>query len=704
MSIVDLSSLNDEQKDAVITTDGYVKVLAGAGTGKTKTLVSRTAYLLDQGVNPANILLITFTKKAAQEMRERIKAMLQDDRADKIIACTFHALAAELLRVYGVQQGYVAPDFQILNSRDAEDIMKMYQKPTRDAYLAAKKKALQEQLVKERCSDAEIKKKLKECSLDGFPTAKNLLEIKSIAFNHLINVDEANNRCFEVSQETKSPLDDTYKPDAKKIITSYETYKNDKGYVDYDDLLMRFYQLLKDSTDVREYLDNRYQYIMCDEYQDTNIIQDEIINLLSKDVANVCIVGDDNQSIYKFRGAVIDNIISFDKRHTPCKTIKLVQNYRSTQEILDLANSVMSFALEGARKDLISAGKKRGEKPTLSAFTTTDEEARFIVNKMKSIMKDNPKLTYKDFAVIARAGRQTFAVEKELNLNKMPFRKFGGVGFFDLECVNMVLSFIKVHVNIKQNKTDKDIDWFRTLSLVPGIGAVNAKKIYEEGIVKEGIEYLVSPAMQKKSYAEGLTDFYKVLKDSLNVTKPVELVAGFSEYYKRSMTAIISARATTDEKRRQAQNELAEEVRNLKALTEMSMPYTSVNVMLDDFVLNTPAADDEEDYITISTIHSVKGLEFHTVFFIDPVMGVIPHTEQDLPDTREDLRCVYVALTRAKEILYITYARFSMGQEQALSCHLNKQPILDCCNVERHLTARPDYSRQRYNSYSRNYY
>jgi DNA helicase-2/ATP-dependent DNA helicase PcrA len=195
-----------------------------------------------------------------------------------------------------------------------------------------------------------------------------------------------------------------------------------------------------------------------------------------------------------------------------------------------------------------------------------------------------------------------------------------------------------------------------------------------------------------------------VLKDSLNVTKPVELVAGFSEYYKRSMTAIIEARETTDEKKRQAQNELAEEVRNLKALTEMSMPYTSVHAMLDDFVLNTPAADDEEDYITISTIHSVKGLEFHTVFFIDPVMGVIPHTEQDLPDTREDLRCVYVALTRAKEILYITYARFSMGQEQALSCHLNKQPILDCCSVEKHLTARPDYSRQRYNSYSRNYY
>jgi DNA helicase-2/ATP-dependent DNA helicase PcrA len=184
-----------------------------------------------------------------------------------------------------------------------------------------------------------------------------------------------------------------------------------------------------------------------------------------------------------------------------------------------------------------------------------------------------------------------------------------------------------------------------------------------------------------------------VLKSSLNETRPVELVAGFSEYYKQSMTAIISARETTDEKKRQAQNELAEEIRSLKALTEMSMAYTSVNVMLDDFVLNTPAADDEEDYITISTIHSVKGLEFHTVFFIDPVMGVIPHTEQDLPDTREDLRCVYVALTRAKEILYITYARYSMGQEQALSCHLNKQPILNCCNVENY-----------YNSYSKYYY
>jgi len=688
-----INDLNPEQRDAATTVDGFVRIIAGAGTGKTKTLVSRTAYLMGCGIRPENILLITFTKKAAKEMRDRVCAFIGPE-GTKITATTFHSLCATLLRTYAAKIGFPA-DFQILNSSDSEQAMTLKRNPVREDYVKALKDEAMQRYMNRGLTDKEIKKKLKEISLKTFPTASQLLEMNSIMINDLQPLDDVVEAYFDATQDTNKPLDPKFIPDAINIIKQYSTYKYEHKMMDYDDLLGAFYHLLSTDEGVRSGLDQLFRYIMVDEYQDTNVIQDAITELLSKDVRNVCIVGDDNQSIYMFRGAKIRNIIDFDKRHPDCKTVKLIRNYRSTQEILDVSNAVMSYAQEGIRKDL--QGFTNGDKPKLNIYRTTSDESMDIVRQIKSLK--NAGIPYKETAVVARRGSQTFFLENELRKADIPFAKYGGKGFFELDAVVNVLSLVRAQLS----EAD-ELAWMRILNIVPGIGPVNAEKIYKK-VMSAGRGELVSPFYWGKPYADGLTKLYETLSRS-ETMQPKDLINYLGRYYVTTMKNVIDERNTSDEKRMESLDTLQREAKSLDALEEMAASYTSKVEMLDDFILNTPATTDGDNIVTISTIHSVKGLEFHSVFLLDPLMGIFPYSEEDCPDTREDLRCMYVALTRAKKNLVVSYATSVQinGQfvEGELSCHLNKPEIKELFDVHNMQYSSDSYGYGRQGNYGWN--
>mgnify|MGYP005762899657 FL=1 len=322
-----LLDLNKEQYDAETNIDGTHLILAGAGTGKTKMLVSRTAYMLSKGIEPQNILLLTFTNKAAGEMRERIGKMVGKEKASKITACTFHSFCAKFLGMNYELAGFPKRP-NIIDDSDATEIMKLVISDT----------------VKKLTDAGKI--------VENFPDEKTQIDVNSWSINNMRSLEDA------VKQKEKCY---GYEKESIQVIRAFMDYKYQHNMVDYDDLLYYTVVALHRNEGARRSMDKHYQYIMCDEYQDTNIIQDDLLNLISRDYPNLAVVGDENQSIYRFRGAIVENILTFVKRHPGCKTTMLVQNYRSTQEILNVSNAVMGHAMEGVQK--ILRGQKNGEVP-----------------------------------------------------------------------------------------------------------------------------------------------------------------------------------------------------------------------------------------------------------------------------------------------------------------------------------------------------
>ena len=328
-----LNELNREQLEAATSIHGPLLILAGAGTGKTKTLVARTCHILDEGVDPTNILLVTFTNKAAGEMKKRICNAVGDQKGNKITACTFHSFCAQFLRLNAQLLGYNTSTFTILSDDDAKEIVSMLTN--------AKKKELQK-------NGRYVK---------NFPTAGVIMNINSQSINDMISIRNA----IECEEKTEGFHEET-----KEIIEQYIEYKKQRNMMDYDDLLLNTVLVLKNFDQVRKICSEKYQYIMCDEYQDTNRIQDALLELLASEHGNLAVVGDDNQSIYRFRGARIENILTFAERWKDCKVVVLVENYRSSEEILDFCNEVMGHALEGIKKNL--HGQFHGEFPSMELY------------------------------------------------------------------------------------------------------------------------------------------------------------------------------------------------------------------------------------------------------------------------------------------------------------------------------------------------
>ena len=600
--------LNPSQFKAVMTLDGPVLVIAGAGSGKTRTLVYRVARLVETGVPPENILLLTFTRKAAGEMLERA-AGLSDERCTRVSGGTFHSLAHRVLRHHADQIGF-EKTFTILDRSDMEEVIQA--------------------LVKELKIDKGVVR---------FPKRATLASILSKAVNLQKPIETL------VTEEYSQFLE--YAPHIKKISILYQDYKKTNQLMDYDDLLIHFRQLLAEHENVRDELSAQYQYIMVDEYQDTNGIQADIVKWLASGHGNIMVVGDDSQSIYSFRGANYQNMFDFPRLFKQTKIIKLEENYRSTQPILTFTNTLMDQAVEKYTKCLFTQ-RKEGEMPKVIDVRTEPEQAMFICQSIKERL--NRGLPLKELAVLFRAAYHSFELELELTRHDIPYVKYGGFKFMESAHIKDLLAHLRVVVN-----RNDAVSWGRILRLIKNIGQVKSQSIINWIRSNDRSSYRLHEWPGQKSRDEGLSRLSKLLEqirdNHLSPEKSVELV---NEYYEP-----ILKEKFDDFPRRQ---------KDLEHLIPMAARYKKMRAFLDDLLLEPPnsSADinlrDRGDYLTLSTVHSAKGLEWSTVFIIWVMEGYFPSSRSysNLEALDEERRLMYVAATRAKDQLIMCYP----GQEE----------------------------------------
>ena len=605
-------ALNSSQLEAVYFNDGFLLVIAGAGSGKTRTLTYRVARLVEEGVSPRSILLLTFTRKASQEMIRRA-AILLDNRCDRVSGGTFHSLANMLLRRHASKIGFDS-GFAILDRADAESLVGMIRK-----------------------EDSSLSK------IKSFPKKGTLINIFSRAVNKVISIED------EVQQYY--PHLEPYIEAIAAIFRVYKRRKRDLQYLDYDDLLIYLKILLESHTGIRERTSSSYRYIMVDEYQDTNTIQAEIIYLLSHVNKNVMAVGDDSQSIYAFRGANFENIMKFPDMFPDTRIIRLEENYRSVQPILDLTNIIIENAREKYTKNLFTR-KAGGAIPLLVEAGSENEQSRYVVDKMLDLHREGVPLS--DVAVLFRAGFHAFDLEIELGREGISFIKYGGFKFMESAHIKDLLSYLRVLVNPNDR-----ISWHRLLLLIDKVGPKTAESIYRM-IAAEKAGYAgILTITPKPAWAEG----FNRLKDLFSAIdiRPLA-VAEMGEKVLDFYAAILREKYDDHPKR----------MMDLEHLLTIMDRYADLEQFLTDMALEPPSAssgvnlaiddpedamDTDDDKLVLSTVHSAKGLEWHTVFIIWALDGRFPSMraidkEEDL---EEELRLMYVAATRAKENLIFTY-------------------------------------------------
>ena len=600
-----LKDLNKEQYEAATTISGPVLILAGAGTGKTKTLVSRVANMIDGGIFADEILLLTFTNKAAKEMKDRIASFI-GIKSMGVTATTFHSFAAQIIRnnasLFGIKR-----DFTILDSSDTKDVMK---------------KAREEYIL-------EQKNNGKAYDLKDFPQASTILDIYEKSINY----------CVELDDIIDLVLLARYKKEIYKILEKFKEYKEQKNLLDYTDLINFLYLELLNNKVFRKSLDEKYKYIMCDEYQDTNIIQDRILELMSIDNSNLCVVGDDNQSIYAFRGANIENILTFDKRFNSAKKIILHKNYRSSQEILDVSNSVMKYAKEGIPKTL--TGTFIGNRPELVVVGNIYREADYIIQR---VIEYKGKLS--DVAVIIRNASQSYILEQELAKNGIPFEKFGGIKFVEKPMVKDILAFLRLSVNLKD-----ELALFRALRLYPGIGDTYAHKISET--FSEGGMTAVKQKFSKKNFFVFVVELFDIIErlKALDVNNQLRFI--IETYYPKIIKRTIRSKNISETQKMDETLAFNKSLNDAKNLYILAQNYKETSAFLNDLVLDASFTKETEDKLNITTIHSAKGLEYDTVFIMDCIEGITPRCSEYDEEDNEERRCMYVALTRAKNNLYL---------------------------------------------------
>ena len=593
--------LNPAQLEAVKFDKGSVLVIAGAGSGKTKTLTYRVARLIENGVNPENILLLTFTKKAADEMLNRA-VMILDSRCQKVAGGTFHSFSNFILRKYSNFLD-LRNNFTIIDRADAEDVIN---------HIRGKLIAKQEKRFPRKGTILDIYSK----SINKNMTSQEVIEKEYNQFSH------AAEKINEIAKE-------------------YIAYKRANSLLDYDDLLLYLRTLLQSNDEIRKKLSNQYKYIMIDEYQDTNALQADIIRLLASEHSNVMAVGDDSQSIYSFRGANFRNILDFPNIFENTKIIKLEQNYRSSQNILALTNEIIKKAKEKYTKNLFS-DITSPEKPALICTNDMQTEAEFVSQRVLELQEDDISLN--DIAVLCRSARMTYNLEIELAKRAIPYKKFGGLKFIETAHVKDVIAHLRVILNPQDI-----ISLNRILLLLNGVGNQTAMRLLPVlSTEKVETDKLMLPSKSSQSI--------KKLFDTLegqrqNLLKPSVIVEKVLSYYE----PILIEKYDDYQKR----------LKDLEHFLYLSSQYNSLEDFLSDLALEPPDSSvsevedgaQKDEYLTLSTIHSAKGLEWKAVFIIGAVDGRFPsvysfNSEEELD---EELRLMYVAATRAKTYLYITY-------------------------------------------------
>lgn len=597
--------LNEQQLEAVFHEKGPALVVAGAGTGKTRTLIHRVARLVESGVNPTNILLLTFTRRAAKEMLSRASYVL-DERCKQVQGGTFHFYCSMLLHRYSDYIGYPS-NFTIIDTADAREVI---------------------QFVRTQLNLHKKKKRFpnKNTLLNMISTSKNKhLDLRIVLQEEYPQFLEQEKRIIQVAE-------------------GYQDYKEKNFVMDFDDLLIKTRYLLSNNEDIRIKIASVNEYVMVDEFQDTNKLQAELTELFSSVHGNVMAVGDDAQSIYSFRGADHQNIMDFPKRFNHTKLIKLEENYRSTPQILHVANNLLKQASFKFDKELYS-NIKDGELPALVQSSSEHNQSRFITQAVLQLREQEVELN--EMAVLFRNGRDSFDLEVELNRKNIPFVKYGGQKFTEAAHIKDVLAHVRVLVNPMDT-----IAWNRVLMLLEGIGPKTAQDLFEWIQLAKNPYQLNLSGTTSKAYMDQLKVLSKLLieikEDDHSVSKVIDLIV---EYYRDFCKS--------------RYDDYPKRLKDLEAFINVSESFNSLSKMLEELALDpiTATAIDteqktkEEAPLILSTIHSAKGLEWKHVFIIQCLDGIIPsvYSVEDEEKLDEELRLLYVAATRAEEMLYFSY-------------------------------------------------
>ena len=651
-----LEGLNSEQKAAVSCVDGPVLIVAGAGSGKTRVLTSRIAYILEKGCDPSAVLALTFTKKAATEMKERIALMVGEKKARRLYMGTFHSVFIRFLREFAESLGYPSA-FTIYDTSD---------------------------------SVSAIKTCLKELQLDEkVYKPKDVLSRISMAKNNLVTpaAYRRNTTAIQNDAAAKKP----------RIVDIYDLYMykcKQSGVMDFDDILLNMNILLRDNPAALESISSRFKYIMVDEYQDTNFSQYLILKKLSEQHKNICVVGDDSQSIYAFRGAKIENILNFKKDYPTHHIFRLEQNYRSTKVIVDAANSLIVRNSARIPKECYSMGDE-GEKIRLIQGYNEVEEARFVADSIKRhIYAESAQ--YQDFAILYRTLNQSRTFEQELSKRNIPFKVVSGLPFLERVEVKDVLAFIKLCANINDNEAFK-----RSILLVPGLGNTTLEVLQTiagqlnlglwETLCREDLESLgVKPAVLKRllAFKEPMSEFVKraPVEECTKLTRDIVIRFDLLNKYKIQADIESQGRAANVEELLNWMDIVSEELKyarleemysseDLQDGVELSL-NDAPPVLLGDFLenaalLSSSDTGDDGNKVSLMTIHASKGLEFPYVYVVGMEENIFPSggwmaSEVEIEEER---RLCYVAMTRAKKCLELSFAitRFRNGKQESNS-------------------------------------
>ncbi|MBF0458918.1 MAG: ATP-dependent helicase [Nitrospirae bacterium] len=606
--------LNREQLEAVTCAGGPMLVLAGAGTGKTRTLTYRVAWLVENGVNPSDILLLTFTNKASKEMMRRAASLIGADVAT-LWGGTFHHIGNLILKRHAGVIGY-RDGFSILDRTDTKDLFDT----CRTSVAAAHK-------------DAQL-----------LPKASVVADLHSYARNTSTAQSKVIADRFPVLEENAKLILD--------VIALYERKKRELNLVDFDDILQNLVVLLKDHEDVREYYSRRFRHVLVDEYQDTNTLQAEVVALLSSYHRNIMAVGDDAQSIFSFRGANFENILNFQKSYPDARIFKLTTNYRSTPQILNAANSAIAANRRQFPKDLVSV-REAGELPALVPLDDTRHQALFVASKIKDAIDEGASLS--GIAVLYRSHYQSMEVQMELTRLGIPYDVRSGMKFFEQAHIKDILAYLR----IISNPSD-EISWKRLLKMLPGVGNATAEKIwrYLLALPNETPLDRVSTAgkIAPKKSAERFAAFIKCIEELMKINLPSDSIdTALRGSYEKHLFLTFP----------DAENRL----RDLTQLSEYAVRYNSTDVFLSEMAIQgaeQPMAavnEDSDEHVVLSSVHQAKGLEWKTVFIIGLNDGQFPSIKfgkfgksGNNWDEEEERRLFYVALTRAKDELYLCYA------------------------------------------------
>jgi len=595
--------LNSQQLAAVEVVEGPALVIAGAGSGKTRTLVYRVARLIDLGITPNSILLLTFTRKAAQEMLERV-GLLIGLRSQQVAGGTFHSVANILLRRYGRPVG-LEPGFTILDRGDSEDLLN---------------------LLRGQIGLNDMGKRFPRKHTIGEmygKTANTLGSLEDIILNEYSHFGQ-------------------FIEELTKLQAAYETAKRQRQLVDYDDLLVKLLELMVIDKPTQDIISQTFRYILVDEYQDTNPLQASLVRHLAASHQNVMVVGDDSQSIYAFRGATFRNIMDFPELFPGTTIYKLEENYRSTQPILQLANMIIEAAPEKYSKTLFTR-KAEGALPTIVQAVGENAQSRFIAQKILELREEGVPLD--EMAVLFRSSFHAFDLELELTRRNLPFIKRGGFKFIETAHVKDLLA----HLRVIHNPLDT-VSWNRLLLLLEGVGPKKAKDLIAQLLQAQGHYELLKHSSGRS--ASGLRNLATTLEHLTEEPLPPPVLLGeMMEYYMPLL--------------KDHYDDYPKRIRDLEHLSVMAERYADLNEFLADLTLEPPnesvidvdAPDRDDERLILSTIHSAKGLEWQCVFVIWLVDGRFPsaYSFSTPEDLEEERRLLYVAVTRAKQHLFLTY-------------------------------------------------